>query len=262
MRKYEKIVKQVLEKYLNTKLKYNEFQANGECDFEIYCKNKNIPVEVTRSVDETLEKMKKELKRNKFSRIERNKSDKSWWVILKKEALLKSIKPQIDDLLYGLEQNNIDIFSSIYSYKHSNLDESFRRTINKLRKLNIDYAKMKNFSNNQGIIILDFPGAGTKVEEENINIMVKKECNKSDNLRKLNKNMKARHLAIYVDESNYDCWKPMVDISKPLTSPKLEIENVTVWLITSVSNVFVILQSKNNSKWVKLENIKIDEIEY
>lgn len=256
MDRYEKIAKYVFENFRSEELSYNSKQSYGEFDY--YYKNcQKVPVEVTRAVDESNQEINSLLKYKENRKIKRVSSKKSWWLIVKEGTSLKKVKNKLDSLLLILEKNNMNEFFidkiELCSIKEN---KELVEALEKISNLKIDYGAIQN--NVKGEIVLSPPGRGAKVYDEAIiNRIVREECLKADNLRKLNTNKNERHLIIYIDEKKYECWKPFVSILKPQTSPELKIDNITIWLVSNYSYNFIIWRSRDNENWENLGELEL-----
>ncbi|GKX31368.1 hypothetical protein SH1V18_38480 [Vallitalea longa] len=211
--------------------------------------NEMVPIEVTCSIDPKMSEIRSLLKNNRI--INTKLSIGSWRVIPKKESKIKNIKKEIEVLLKALDENKISKLYCDYPFSINNKCNTvdIKKIYSSLCRLRIEYVKKIAVSSFNNKIIIGYPCEGTIVEEKNINIAVRNECLKEDNIKKLNTNLKERHFVIYVDESNYSVWKPMVYIHEPVSSPQVNMDNLIIWLITSIDTRFVIWKSDNGGKW-------------
>jgi hypothetical protein len=267
----EKIAQLVVEaSFPGAKMKFNENQSHGECDFDLYYAHGTVAaVEVTESADQNQKWMTGKLNpKNGGSVIKAKHCKKSWMIFATDAKTIPAIREKADEYLAEVEQAGQQSFYWLDAVttrlqREAGLEKVLPPCVPRcVEDICYDLKIMKGSAiSEEGPpkIFISHPVRGGAVGPSVALKAGDRECKKNDNRKKLGAAKKAdRHLVVYVDVTNGLPWCALMDSEPPAELPELPEELTHIWLIAYSGEVnskdaFVVWRASATEIWRKFK---------
>jgi hypothetical protein len=251
----EQVARRVLEAtIIGSRMVYRSDQSLGVHDFDLhYPDGRVVPVEVTASVDEALERTNAAITDRKKggSAIKTKLCKKDWYIHPEPKANINQIRAKVDEYLAAIESEHIErFFSPTAASEHPSVERIYI-------DLGITGGSVIQWKD-PGYIRLSPPGGGGSLSADTTIAAIRRETFKADNRRKLAAaSGEEKHLAVYIFATNYLPWCALTDLEPAPELPELPPEITDIWAFSESrgDNEFSIWRAGSTSPWHKLENL-------